>query len=139
MVPVLVGPAKAVMDMVIATTNTVRGARIRVICNPLVCRFALAAPASRKYLRFPPRCIEYDTGVKQQQGLDSKPPSRWSRLGRQTAGETFCLTPKFFSQCGALAHPSSNFLHRYTVHARGKCINFRSFLRSTLDATLPPT
>ena len=49
------------------------------------------------YLHFPPLRIECESGVKQH-GDAFKFPSSLFRLGRQTAGETLCLTPHLLMQ-----------------------------------------
>ena len=47
-----------------------------------------------------PLRIKCEAGVKQHRDA-LKTPLSLSRLGRQTAGETFCLTPNFFSNRSA--------------------------------------
>src|SRR5271165_1122303 len=83
-------PAKALRDMVTAKTNRATRASIRVIGNLL---YSFWRPTQQKRLAFPAKSHKMSLRGQTATGNLPKPPLKLSRLGRQTAGETFCLAP----------------------------------------------
>jgi hypothetical protein len=86
------------------------------------------------YLHFPPLRIECEAGVKQH-GDAFKFPSSLFRLGRQTAGETLCLTPHLLMQLECQQTLHSYFQYPSPIYGdrERKVHNVGNFLACGLD------